>query len=332
MWHQFLCWNAALRMAAACWSQICFCVLINPLSLTHPPYHNATGGGGEMTPLRDTVCLTHVLLCQSCFTLRYPACYTPAVGIGELPRRQSTTDPIEIPHIAWVEKTIYSHHHHGWAAAIRASNQVIRRFYLFKSTGSWGSMWAEEGEPSIYLCICMHTFVCVHTSTFIMAFHRHSNTPEGVRITWERQGFTRQQHYRRWLNSKSWGGKLSRTDWLWRWCLTSAERLHATLSAQRGPLFDQAERQWVKCLTLKSCGGKNQTALIHFCWIIAQKCGWIDVNLSDYNKNLDNRPRQILGRTFNIHSQSFLMWRGNKLHWYAVDANATKGKIWKMTK
>lgn len=118
------------------------------------------GGGG--TPLRDTVCLAHVLLCQSRFTLRYPACDTPAVGIGELPRRRSTTDPIEIPHMAWVEKTIYSHHHNGGAAAIRASNQVIKRFYSFKSTGSGtagGSMLAEEGEPSIYVCVC----VCVCT-------------------------------------------------------------------------------------------------------------------------------------------------------------------------
>lgn len=37
-------------------------------------------------------------------------------------------------------------------------------------------MLAKEREPSIYLRMCMHKFVCVHTSTFIMAFHRHIQT------------------------------------------------------------------------------------------------------------------------------------------------------------
>lgn len=44
-------------------------------------------------------------------------------------------DPIEIPHVAFVKKTIYPSHHQGWAEAIKANDQVIRPRYSLKSTG-----------------------------------------------------------------------------------------------------------------------------------------------------------------------------------------------------
>lgn len=77
-------------------------------------------------------------------------------------------------------------------------------------------------------------------------------------------------------------------------------------------LIKQKASQWNVWLW-KAGEEKRQTALIRFCWNIAQKRSWIDVNSSDYSKDLDNRSQQILkGGFFYNHSHSFFMQRGGK--------------------
>lgn len=179
-------------MSWACAAQICFCLSINPLSLTDPLYHNTTGTGGEggggwhspphtCTPLSITLHpslpRTRHLCCQDWRAASAPIDSGPLLKFltwSEL-RKQFTA----------IITT----------AEPRPSGPVIKPLGFaihLKSTGSgkaWGSMLAKvTGATYIFVYICMHTFVCVQTGS--------------------------QQHYRPWLNSKIWGEMLSGTDWL----------------------------------------------------------------------------------------------------------------------
>lgn len=165
------------------------------------------------------------------------------------------------------------------------------------------------------MCVCAYKHIHNGFS------HTHSNTSEGVRVTWERQVLKRQQHHRRWLNTKSWGEKLSGTDGMA--FNFSREVTCSAVSAERAIVWS-SRKPVSKMSDFEKPGRKKQTALIHFCWNIAQKRSWIDVNLSDYNKDLDNRSQQILkGGFLIITAFRFSCEKERKRHWYAIDVNAT---------
>lgn len=152
----------------------------------------------------------------------------------------------------------------------------------------------------------MYTFVCVHTSRFVMAFHRHIRTRLKAYASPEKTASQTTATLDA-DETQSWGENLVVMAFNVSGevtCNTASAVGHRSSrkSVSKKPDFEKPVR-------------KNQAALIHFCGDIAQKRSWIDVNLSDYNKDLASRPEQILkGACLITKAIHFLNVKREKLH------------------
>lgn len=132
-----------------------------------------------------------------------------------------------------------------------------------------------------FILVYVSAYICVHIHNCFS--QTRSNTSEGVQVTWERQVLKTTATLETLRRE-------ARRDRLVAVVVFnfSREVTCTTVSAERAVVWS-SRKPVGKMSDIEKAARNKQTALIHFCWNIAGKHRWIDVNLSEENNGLVKR-------------------------------------------